>query len=63
MLKRVSKFTMNALAAFGAHHLCGDAHVVGNFTSGGTESIILALKAARDGYRHCRPQIREPEKD
>lgn len=49
------------LAAFGAHHLRGDARVVGNFTSGGTESIILAVKAARDCYRHRRPEIREPE--
>ena len=36
------------LAAFGARHLGGDRQVVGNFTSGGTESIILAVKAARD---------------
>ena len=31
------------LAAFGARHLRGDGQVVGNFTSGGTESIILAV--------------------
>ncbi len=49
------------LAAFGAHHLRGDAHVVGNFTSGGTESIMLAVKAARDFYRHQRPEIQTPE--
>jgi len=49
------------LAAFGASHLRGDSQVVGNFTSGGTESIILAVKAARDGYRERRPDIRVPE--
>ena len=49
------------LAAFGAKHLRGDAQVVGNFTSGGTESIILAVKAARDCYRTTHPQIEAPE--
>ena len=49
------------LAAFGARHLGGDNQVVGNFTSGGTESILLAVKAARDGYRESHPQITSPE--
>ncbi len=49
------------LAAFGAGHLRGDAKVVGNFSSGGTESIILAVKAARDFYREKRPEIKQPE--
>ena len=49
------------LAAFGASHLRGDRRVVGNFTSGGTESIILAVKAARDCYREKRPDITAPE--
>lgn len=49
------------LAAFGARHLGGDRRVVGNFTSGGTESIILAVKAARDYYRESRPDIQKPE--
>jgi glutamate/tyrosine decarboxylase-like PLP-dependent enzyme len=49
------------LAAFGARHLQGDDQVVGNFTSGGTESIILAVKAARDCYRENRPEITAPE--
>jgi len=49
------------LAAFGASHLRGDRQVVGNFTSGGTESIILAVKAARDCYREKRPDITAPE--
>ncbi len=49
------------LAAFGAHHLRGDGEVVGNFTSGGTESILLAVKAARDCFREKRPEITAPE--
>ena len=49
------------LAAFGARHLRGDDQVVGNFTSGGTESIILAVKAARDCFREKRPDIASPE--
>ena len=39
----------------------GDENVVGNFSSGGTESIILAVKAARDCYREKRPEIKQPE--
>jgi len=49
------------LAAFGARHLRGDEKVVGNFSSGGTESIILAVKAARDCYREKSPEIKQPE--
>ncbi|MFN2276916.1 MAG: pyridoxal phosphate-dependent decarboxylase family protein [Candidatus Promineifilaceae bacterium] len=39
----------------------GDSQVVGNVTSGGTESIMLAVKTARDWARAQRPQIKEPE--
>ncbi len=49
------------LAAFGARHLQGDENAVGNFSSGGTESIILAVKAARDCYREKKPEIEKPE--
>jgi len=49
------------LASFCAQHLQGDKHVVGNFTSGGTESIILAVKAARDYYREKKPGIKFPQ--
>lgn len=49
------------LAAMAAAHLNGDEKVVGNFTSGGTESIILAVKAARDYSRAKKPEILEPE--
>ncbi len=48
----------NELVALGAAHLGGDAEVVGNFTSGGTESILLAVKAARD---RARSEITQPE--
>lgn len=41
--------------------LQGDAGVVGNCTSGGTESIMLAVKAARDKARAERPGLGEPE--
>lgn len=44
-----------------AELLGGDEQVVGNFTSGGTESIILAVKTARDYFRHHRPDITQPE--
>lgn len=44
-----------------AAHLQGDTNVVGSFTSGGTESIILAVKAARDRARELKPHIKEPE--
>ncbi len=41
--------------------LDGDPSVAGQMTSGGTESIFLAAKAARDWARHHRPAITEPE--
>ena len=44
-----------------ANLLRGDGNVVGNFTSGGTESLILAVKTARDLMRFKKPQIKEPE--
>jgi glutamate/tyrosine decarboxylase-like PLP-dependent enzyme len=42
------------------HLLRGDQNVVGNLTTGGTESILLAVKTARDWARAHRPEIREP---
>lgn len=41
--------------------LRGDANAVGHLTSGGTESIMLAVKTARDLARVARPHIKEPE--
>jgi len=51
----------NELVAMAASHLRGGAEVCGNFTSGGTESILLAVKTARDRARELSPAIREPE--
>ena len=51
----------NEIVGMAADHLHGDEEVVGNFTSGGTESLMLAVKTARDYYRARRPEIREPE--
>ena len=41
--------------------LRGDENVVGHVTTGGTESIILAVKTARDKARAEKPEIEEPE--
>jgi glutamate/tyrosine decarboxylase-like PLP-dependent enzyme len=42
------------ILAIAARHLGGDEHVVGNFTSGGTESVMLSVKTARDMARKER---------
>jgi glutamate/tyrosine decarboxylase-like PLP-dependent enzyme len=44
-----------------ANLLCGDENVVGHLTSGGTESIMLAVKTARDRARVLHPEITRPE--
>lgn len=41
--------------------LGGDSETVGFMTSGGSESIMLAVKTARDFARARRPQITQPE--
>ncbi|MGH0038330.1 MAG: pyridoxal phosphate-dependent decarboxylase family protein [Myxococcota bacterium] len=51
----------NELISMAAKHLKGDENVVGSFTSGGTESIMLSVKAARDRARALRPDIARPE--
>jgi len=50
-----------ALVGLAATHLNGAPDVVGNFTSGGTESLILAVKTARDHARAHRPSISRAE--
>jgi len=35
--------------------------VVGNITTGGTESLLMAVKTARDWARQHKPEAREPE--
>ena len=51
----------NDLVGMAARHLGGDKNVVGTFTSGGTESILLAVKTARDYSRVMHPEIVRPE--
>jgi sphinganine-1-phosphate aldolase len=41
--------------------LHGDENVVGNVTTGGTESIMLAVKTARDWARAVKLDIQQPE--
>jgi glutamate/tyrosine decarboxylase-like PLP-dependent enzyme len=41
--------------------LHGDLNSVGHLTTGGTESIMLAVKTARDKARAEKPHIKEPE--
>jgi len=45
----------NDVIAMCVDHLGGDQDCVGNFTSGGTESILLAVKAARDAWTANHP--------
>ena len=44
-----------------ANMLHGDGNVVGNITSGGTESILMAMKTYRDRARSLFPNITKPE--
>ena len=41
--------------------LNGDDDVVGNMTTGGTESLLMAVKTARNYARTTRPEIKAPE--
>ncbi len=50
----------NEVVAMCAAHLGGDEHVVGNLTTGGTESCMMAVKTARDWARKEK-KIAEPE--
>ena len=43
-----------------ASMLHGGGHVVGSVTSGGTESILMAMKTYRDMARDLRPKITKP---
>ena len=53
------KFETEILAM--AASLLGDGNAVGSVTSGGTESILMAVKTARDWARKNRPEIQQPE--
>lgn len=50
----------NEVVGIARDHLRGGEHVVGNFTTGGTESIMMAVKAARDRARELRPELTTP---
>ncbi len=50
----------NEVVGMARAHLGGDDAVVGNFTTGGTESIMMAVKVARDRLRELRPDIDRP---
>lgn len=54
------KFETDAVAMV-ASLLGSDGTIVGNMTSGGTESILMAVKAARDYCRTLHPEISAPE--
>lgn len=45
------------LVSMAAAHLGGDDEVVGNVSSGGTESVLLAVKTARDFARSRKPNM------
>ncbi len=49
------------VVAMTAALLGGDEDVVGNITTGGTESLLLAVKTARDWARVHRPAVTQPE--
>lgn len=51
----------NEVVGMLANLLQGDENIVGNFTSGGTESIMMAVLSARNRARALKPHIKEPE--
>lgn len=51
----------NEVVAATIAHLRGDGDVVGTATAGGTESVLLAVKTARDHARRTRPEITAPQ--
>ena len=51
----------NEVVSIASSLLNGDADVVGNLTSGGTESLLLVVKTARDFARTTKPEIIKPE--
>ncbi|XP_077970387.1 uncharacterized protein LOC144425060 [Styela clava] len=50
----------NEVVAMTAHMLHGDGDTVGSVTSGGTESILMAMKTYRDRARALTPHIKRP---
>merc|ERR1712226_76807 len=56
-LRRFENETISMTAAM----MHGDEKVVGSLTSGGTESVLMAMKAYRDMARKVWPKIKNPE--
>jgi sphinganine-1-phosphate aldolase len=56
LLKMETEFVSMAGTLFG-----GDEETAGSMTSGGTESILMAVKAARDWAGTNRPEVKSPE--
>jgi sphinganine-1-phosphate aldolase len=50
----------NEVVGMARDHLRGGPDVVGHFTSGGTESCMMAVKSARDRARELRPDLDRP---
>ncbi len=51
----------NEVIAMTASMLGGDENTAGTMTTGGTESILMAMKAYRQWARVNRPSVKEPE--
>jgi len=49
------------VVAMAASLLNGDDNTVGTVTSGGTESLLMTVKTARDWARKNHPEIKQPE--
>jgi sphinganine-1-phosphate aldolase len=60
MYPSIGKLEQEVVASI-ANLLRADEEVVGNMTSGGTESILMAVKTARDWAREKQPHIEKPE--
>ena len=51
----------NETISMAASMMKGDDKVVGSLTSGGTESVLMAMKAYRDMAKKTWPHIKYPE--
>lgn len=51
----------NEIVGMLLEHLSAPEGATGTFTSGGTESILLAVKATRDAFRAAHPEVAKPE--
>ncbi|MBN1148580.1 MAG: aspartate aminotransferase family protein [Anaerolineales bacterium] len=49
------------VVAMAAALLGGDSQVVGNMTSGGTESLLMVVKTAREWARRHKPEASQPQ--